>query len=132
MAKMLELSTTDFDRPIVRIDGEDFEMRVPEELTFSQFGRQITIGKRVIELAEHGVDESGLLELHELIVEAAQLLLINVPNDVARKITPGLYRRIQTFFNELGSADDDEAEASDSASNSPPGASDSMAASGAG
>lgn len=31
--KVLTLSTTEFDRPIITIDGTDYQLRAPEELT---------------------------------------------------------------------------------------------------
>lgn len=130
MAKTLDLSTTDFDRATVCIDGEPFEMRTSEELGFAEFGRHLSIGKRMIEISKEGVDEESLLELQELTIEGVHLFLIDVPDEVASKITPGLYGKIQSFFTKLAKADDDdEAEASESVLNSSPGASDSIAAS---
>ena len=130
MAKSLELSTTDFDRATVRIDGKGYKMRNAEELTFDQFGRQISIAKRMTEIVEGG-DVSGkdLKELGALTAEAINIMLISVPKTVVAKITPGLFKKISTFFNQLTSEDADEAEVSENASSSSPGVSDSTAAS---
>ena len=126
-AKTLEISTTDFDRPVISIDSQKYEMRPPEELTHTQFARQVRIANRNLAIIEEGVSEEGFIELQSLTAEAIHLMLVDVPEEVVAKITPGLYGQIQSFFNKL--AVDDEAKTSESDSKSSPGASDSTEAS---
>lgn len=121
--QLLELSTTDFDRPIVRIDGDDFEMRVPDELTFHQFGQQVALGKRMEEISGRVDDAELLEEMHHLMEESVRLLLIDVPDDVIEKLNPGLVMKIVDFFNQLATAGG--AVPSADTSSSSPGANDS-------
>ena len=127
MAKTLDISTANFDRPVISIDGQKFEMRPPEELTHTQFARQIGIANRTLMIIKEGVSEDAFVELQNLTSEALHLMLVDVPDEVIAKITPGLYQKIQTFFNEL--TDANEATVSESSSKSSPGASDSTEAS---
>ena len=126
MAKTLEISTTDFDRPVISIDGQKYEMRPPEELTFEDFALQARLGTRMVEVAEGGIDEDSLTELQGLVAQGIHLLLVDVPDDVVSKVNPGNFRRLQSFFNKL--TDADEAEVSESDLKSSPGASDSTEA----
>ena len=125
--KTLDISTTDFDRPVISIDGQKYEMRPPEELTHFEFAQQIRIAERNLAIINEGVSEEGFVELQELTSEAIHLMLVDVPDAVVAKITPGLYGKIQAFFNKL--TDADEATVSENDSESSPGASDSTEAS---
>lgn len=111
------------DRPTVKLPGGDFEMRLAEELTFQQFSRQVQIGKQLIARAGD-VDEEGVLdELQALVIEAGQILLVDLSDEAAADITPGMYLKISGFFNQLAHAN--AAEPTVTGSNSVPGASDS-------
>ena len=123
MAETLDLSQLIEERPTVRLPDGDFKMRRPEELTFTQFGRQTAIGKTLIEQAEHVGEEGVLDQLQQLVIEAAQILLVDFPDDIAATVTPGMYLSISRFFSRLANAN--EAEASESGSSSAPGVSDS-------
>ncbi len=125
--KTLDISTTNFDRPVISIDGQKFEMRPPEELTHFEFAQQIRIVNRNLAIVEEGISEEGFIELQELTSEAIHLMLVDVPDEVVAKITPGLFQKIQNFFNKL--VDVNVAETSESDSKSSPGASDSTEAS---
>lgn len=116
--------TTIADRPIVKLQQGDFEIRHPEELTFSEFGRQQKIGAEIIEQADK-VAEDGVLEfLEDLVVEASQIMFVELPEDVARALTPGMYLKIARFFN--GLTGEEEPPVSKTSENSAPSASDSM------
>lgn len=120
---LLELSTTDFDRPIVRIDDDDFEMRVPEELTFHQFGQQAALRKRMKAIGDDVDDEEALEEMQHLMEESVRLMLIDVPDDVIAKLKPELVTQMIEFFNLLGTTSG--AVPSADTSSSSPGAKDS-------
>lgn len=114
--RLLDISTSDFDRPTVKIDGEPYLMRVAEELTFDEFARQISIGNRIEVLSDTASDEESLHELGELMAESVRVLLIDVPEDVIAKLSPGLIGKILTFFKVLAADDIEPAPASENGS----------------
>ncbi len=122
-----EFATTEFVRPVISIDGDKFEMRVPEEMTFDEFAMQIGFGESIQEIISRGINTETLAEMQELVESATRNLLVDVPDEVTNKVTPGLYMKIHGVFNTLASATD-EASASASASRSSPGANDSTEA----
>lgn len=91
--------------PVVRLPEGDFKMRTPEELTFEQFGRQVSIGKQLIDLAGRVAEDGVMGELQHLVVEASNMILIDLTEKAARNLTPGRYLRINDFFNGLVSED---------------------------
>ncbi len=109
------------DRPTVRLLAGDYKMRLAEELTFREFADQVAAGKALIEKAEEIDNDEVLAELQTLIAESAQALLVDLDDEAAASITPGMYQRISAFFNELARADG--ASASGSGSSSAPDAS---------
>lgn len=97
-SKILDLTIAPV-HPIVRLPEGDFEMRTAEELTFEQFGRQISIGKELTERAPE-VGEPGVLEdLQKIVVEAAHIILIDLTDKAAENLTPGRYLKINDFFH---------------------------------
>lgn len=105
----------------MKLPAGDYRMRLPEELTFEEFGFQTSVGKKMIELAED-VDQPGVLgELQGLIVKGARLILVDLDDAAAATITPGMFQRISAFFH--GLAGRDEMPASNTASSSSPDAS---------
>ncbi len=119
-----EFSTTEFVRPVISIDGDKFEMRVPEEMTFDAFAMQIGFGESIQEIIARGISPETLAEMQELVESAARNLLVDVPDEVTSKITPGLYMKIHELFNSLATVND-EASASENASSSSAGSNDS-------
>lgn len=89
-------------RPTVKLPDGDFEMLMPEELTFDQFAAQVTLGKRILEKAEGATNPETLLELQDLVVEGSMQMLVDLPEETARTITPGMYLKISVFFKQLG------------------------------
>src|SRR5690606_27340038 len=57
--KVLTLSTTEFDRPIITIDGTDYQLRAPEELT-------IPMQKRLEAAASE--DDASLVEQVKIVM----------------------------------------------------------------
>ena len=119
---LLDLTGTP-DRPTVRLNAGDFKMRVPEELTFAQFGRQVAIGTTLVEMSSHSTEEGILDELQELVMEAAKNILIDLTDEAAESLTPGMYLKISNFFNSLVSESVETA--SGNGSDSAPSATDS-------
>lgn len=56
MTQLLDLSTL-IDRPIVRIDGENYELRVREELGLLEFQRILKLHKQFTDLNEEDITE---------------------------------------------------------------------------
>jgi len=116
---LLDLSETP-DHPTVKLPDGDFEMRTPDELTFEEFGRQMRIGKELIERSSSINEEGVLAELQALVIEAAHLVLIDLTDEAAENLTPGRYLKISSFFNSLAHLDG--AEVNSSGTNSAPNA----------
>ena len=92
------------DRPMVKLphgkgSTKWFELRTPEELTFEEFARQVQIGKELTERASSAGEEGVLEELQALILEGANLILIDLSASAAKALTPGRYLKIYDFFN---------------------------------
>jgi hypothetical protein len=90
-------------RPMVKLPHgkvtKYFELRTPEELTFEEFARQVQIGKELTERAGSAGEEGVLEELQALILEGANLILIDLSASAAKALTPGRYLRVYDFFN---------------------------------
>ncbi len=118
------------ERPTVKLPEGNFKMRVAEELTFKQFGRQISIGQTMIdraaEASKPGKGQAKLLKgLQDLIVESAHMILIDLTDEAAANLTPGSYLKINNFFNALASQERTMQRASEPGLSSVPDASDS-------
>lgn len=122
----LDLSTTDYERPTVRIDGAAYQMRHPEELHLRDYGRRASVMNRLLELEKgltaETLDET-IDEMDALKQVLVQLLLVDVPDEVIAKLTPGHVRRINLFFSTL--LDEKASTGSENGSGSSDGASDS-------
>ena len=111
------------DRPTVRLDAGDFEMKLPEELTFAEFARQAVIGTTLVTMSSHADEEGVLDDLQELVMEAAGNILVDLTDEAGLSLTPGMYLKISNFFN--GLVDVSATTTSESGLDSAPGASDS-------
>lgn len=122
--RLLDLSTTDFDRPTVRIDGVDYEMRSSDEMSPRQYVRLIAVGRALTDL--DASEEGSLQKCADLLEENVRLLMVDVPDDVVEKMTPGLVRKLNDFF--VGRAVGSEAQSGADGTSSSAGASDTTAA----
>jgi len=118
------------ERPTVKLPEGDFKMRIAEELTFEEFGRQTALGQTLIEraaeAAQPGEGQAELLGgLQTLVVEAAKMILIDLTDEAAANLTPGRYLKINNFFNALALAATVTLQASEPGLSSVPDASDS-------
>ena len=91
------------DRPMVKLPHGNttkyFELRLPEELTFEEFARQVQVGKELTERAGTAGDEGVLEELQALVVEGAHMILVDLSASAAKALTPGRYLKVYDFFN---------------------------------
>ena len=126
----LDLSTTQYDRPLVRIDGVDYELRLPEELTFEEHGRRLELGAAATALGSRteGLDKDAIDQIHAITVESARMLLVGVPDEVFRKLTPGHLKKITDFFNGLAGRTMSETASEEGGLSSVAGANDSTEA----
>lgn len=100
------------DRPKVRLPEGDFGIRLPEELTMSEYARVLRIMGHIEQIGdefresssdvEKATSEGGLLDqMQEAIVEGARLMIVDVTDEAARNLTPGQFGRLTGFFNAL-------------------------------
>lgn len=98
---LLDLSAPAEGRPTVRLPAGDYQLRLAEELTFDEFGRQVELGKILIEKAGRVKEDGMLEELQDIVSEAAQIILVDCPDDIARTVTPGMFQKISALFTKL-------------------------------
>lgn len=90
------------ERPTVKLPQGDYELRLPEELTFVEFAEQQRIGKETQELAADAGDPEVLEKLQANVAAGAQLILVDLEDEVAAELTPGMFLKISAFFRRLG------------------------------
>lgn len=100
--KILTLSTTDFDRPSVTIDGESYQMRAAEELSVPMIRRLTDLSKRISEQKE----EVELMA--EAVAESVSVVMVDLPDEVRDKLTIRQQGKIVETFSGLV-ADDNAA-----------------------
>jgi hypothetical protein len=100
---VLSLSTTDFERPLVKIDGKMYEMRNPDELT-PPLVRKTMEAEANMELA--GNEEASNIERFEATVagigQLVDTVMVDLPEAVRDKLSTRQQMRIVSTFNKLG------------------------------
>jgi hypothetical protein len=94
----LTLSTTDFDRPLVSIDGKMYAMRSPDELSaeLARAARQLKVDwDKVDETEDLNLWES---ELNRITARAVAIAMVDLPDEVMEKLTLGIRRKITEYF----------------------------------
>lgn len=99
--KVLSLSTTEFDRPIITIDGAEYKMRAPEELTVAMQKRlekaaegddaELANQVRIImadEIPAETLDKLGLVQLGAILRVFTQRLYQPTPAAAGTSPTP--------------------------------------------
>ena len=93
--KILTLSTTEFVRPVVSIDGEEYQMRAPEELTVAM---QRDISKTVTQDTESDEDifetQDGSLAMK------VRVVMVGMPDEVLAKLSPFQKGQILRVFTQ--------------------------------
>jgi hypothetical protein len=100
---VLSMSTTDFERPLVEIDGKMYEMRNPDELT-PPLVRKTMEAEANMELA--GNEEASNIERFEATVagigQLVDTVMVDLPEAVRDKLSTRQQMRIVSTFNKLG------------------------------
>lgn len=91
--QILNLSTTEFERPTVIIDEERYEMRSPDELTVRmQMEIQATVE------ASEGSDESDFEAGDATLSEQVGIVMVDLPDEVVAALSPVQKARILRAF----------------------------------
>jgi hypothetical protein len=91
----LTLSTTDFDRPTVVIDGEPYQMRAEDELSVAMIRRLTALGE---DLRAEGAE---LEHKAEAIAASVDVVMVDFPAEVRDKLTIRQQSKIIEVFSEL-------------------------------
>lgn len=121
--RLLDLSTTEFNRPKIRIDGEDYEMRPPEE-----FSSRMAIRQRQIKAKrdEYGAeDDEGTFQIRKDLTdeeyeeflmlgeENLRIVIVDMPDEVIKRLTLGQIGQIvKTWAGLFKKGTDDDKSAS--------------------
>lgn len=100
-APALTLSTTEFVRPLVVIDGESYEMRSPEELTAKMTEQLMEIEE---EIGSEGEDDSPKVRVGRQIDamhKGLSIIMPDLPAEVEEKLTFGMQLKIVQTFSGL-------------------------------
>lgn len=96
MDRVLDLSTTDFDRPLVRIDGVDYEMRSVDEIS-------VPLIKRLQKLGTDAGNTTNLEAVDGWLNEALDIIMVGLPAGVRDRLSLSHKRRIiESFTREVG------------------------------
>ena len=108
---ILNLSTTEFDRPIVTIDGERYGLRPPEEMSVLDLKRQYELARRIRicftenEAGERQVKDDLSDEQFDALFDAApqmvKILLQDIPDEVLDRMPVGMCNEILNKHTEL-------------------------------
>lgn len=107
---ILELSTQEPERPVIRIDDVDYHLSTQEDLTLKQSSYMSWAGKQIDSIvnAEEWSEEQGD-KLEGFLDDACKLALYDVPEDVYSKLTDGhKIKVIQAFGEAVQGAGDSE------------------------
>lgn len=109
----LSLSTTEFDRPVVLIDGNEYEMRSPDELSTAMMRELVGVQKQM----EHAKDakdaDAQVDELEAGIRSGVALVMPGLPEEIHAKLTFGHQSKIVNTFLALMKGEPDEEDESE-------------------
>lgn len=90
MAKeaLLDLQTEEkFERPVIKIDGKEYELSVKADLGLRESVRMTAIGNRMIKVSEKGdISDSEVTELLTQMRNAVKILVRDITDDVLKKL----------------------------------------------
>lgn len=98
---LLDLSTLEPDRPLVKIDGKTYEMAIPDDFGIREMARLRKMGRRIQAL--EGQDELADEELDELahaLDECCAMALPGCPDEVRAKLTDTQKAKVVRAFGE--------------------------------
>lgn len=97
---ILELSTTDFPRKTVRIDGKNYQMRSINEFRDAELNQLDGLQDRLSE-------SSNLSAQSKAINQAINMVMVKLPIAVCAKLGIGHKIKILDFFSQLDTPSDD-------------------------
>lgn len=95
--QVLSLSTTEFDRPTVAIDGESYEMRAPEEMSVALLRAM----QETLEDLDNVDEGSDIEDVASAIGKQLEIVMPDLPGDVKEKLTFGQQKLILETFRAL-------------------------------
>lgn len=98
---ILQLSTTEFDRPIVVIDGERYEMRSPDEMSISMIREMSALGVRLRSFQGADGEERDYDDLEAATKGSVDLVMVDLPDDVRDVLTVNQLGSIVRTFTQL-------------------------------
>jgi hypothetical protein len=108
---ILELSTQEPERPVIRIDNTDYHLSAQEDLSLKQSSYMSWAGKQIDKIvnADDWSEEQGD-KLEGFLDDACKLALYDVPGDVYEKLTDGHKIKVIQAFSEavLGAGDSEQ------------------------
>lgn len=97
---VLDLST-EFERPVVRIDGADYEMRAPEEFSLDQIHELGTLGKRLERLmGKDQLKDAERDDLRQIATDMASTVMIDIPRELMVKLSDVAKMKIAQAFTD--------------------------------
>lgn len=100
--EVLNLSTTDFDRPVIRIDGEAYHLRARDEIRVPDQQRFRRFGERFEELSERDASDETVQEQADALADAVREVTVDLPDDVIAQLGPyQLNDILQAFFGQI-------------------------------
>lgn len=109
----LSLSTTEFERPVVLIDGEEYEMRSPDELSTAMMRELVGVQKQIEHASEAEDVDAQVDELEGAIRGGVNLVMPGLPDEIHSKLTFGHQSKIVNTFLALMKGEPDEEDESE-------------------
>ncbi len=128
MADNLDLRTST-NRAKVNFDCGIFDVRHPGEMTFTESGKLVGLGKQLVELAPNLDDPEALAATEKTMQGMMKIVLVGITAKALKTLRPGDMSAVMEFFNALRPSRSDEPDQSGKPSSSSLGASDSSEAS---
>lgn len=99
---LLELSTLAPERPYITIDGQRYEMVIPDDFGLIEQARLQRLGRQVddMRLNERDVTEEEATRLGGMLREMVATVMPSLPEDVAGRLTDTMCLSIVTVFTE--------------------------------
>lgn len=97
--EVLALSTTEFDRPFLTVDGEHYDMRAPDEVTVAM---QMEI-KEIVDAATASGEVDNPQLNDATLNKQVRVLMVDMPDEVVARLTPVQKLKIlRAFFTLFG------------------------------
>lgn len=84
---LLDLSTQDFERSNIRIDGTLYALRSPHELRLPQVKRVNAVSSRLSKMQMDDDPEQAIDELDSALNEVLSILMVDLPDEVRDQLS---------------------------------------------